>query len=60
MYSLLKILEEAGFILLDGEYPFEVMKLSSEIAPLLEHCETTKIPIEEILVNLRLDLLRHT
>lgn len=57
MYSLLKILQDAGFILIDGEYPFETMKLASEIASLSEHCEAAKIQLENVVVDQRFDLL---
>jgi hypothetical protein len=58
MYSLLEILRDAGFVSIEGDYPFEQMTLAGEIlATVLKECETAKVSIEDVLVDLRFDLL---
>ncbi len=59
MYSVLRILREAGLIKVEGEYPFEEIRLadSSGIREILERCESAAIPLEDVVVDLRFDLL---
>ena len=58
MYSLLQILREAGLVALEGDYPFEEMHVAGEVLrAILQQCETAKIPVEDVLVDLRFDVL---
>jgi hypothetical protein len=59
MYSVLQILREAGLIEMEGEYPFEEIRLaeSSAIEALLKRCEAATVPFEDIVVDLRFDLV---
>jgi hypothetical protein len=58
MYALLGILHEAGFVEIEGEYPFEAVKPVGEfLETILHKCEAAKIPIEDVVVGLRFELL---
>jgi hypothetical protein len=61
LYVLLEPLKKAGLVEIDGEYPFEEMRLTadSQIAKTIaDECESHKIPLEEVLVDLRVEALR--
>lgn len=59
MYSLLHILRDAQLILIEGAYPFEEIRLTeaSPLELLLKQCESAGIPIQNVVVNLRFDLV---
>ena len=60
LYVLLDFLKKERLIEIDGEYPFEEMKLAadSQIAKAIaDECESAKIPLEEVLVELNIDRL---
>ena len=59
MYSVLQVLRESGVIQMEGEYPFEEIRFmdSSGIEEILSRCETAGIPLEDIVVELRFDLV---
>lgn len=59
MYSVLHVLRAARFIDLEGDYPFEEIRLTSGgIESVLKRCEAAKIQIEDVLAGLRFDLLK--
>ena len=51
MDSLIQILKHAGFITVEGDYPFEELKPT--IGTLLAQCEAAGIQIEDVVVDLR-------
>ena len=59
MYSVLKTLRDAGLITMAGEYPFEEIQFneSTEIEALVKRCELTGISQEDVVVELRFELL---
>ncbi len=60
-YVLLDLLQKECLIEVDGEYPFEEMKLAadSQIAKIItDECESARIPLEEVFVDLRIEALR--
>jgi hypothetical protein len=64
MYPLLDELKKAGFIEIEDSYPFEDVKISPTasgfnlLGAMARFCETEKIPLREVLVDLRFDLLQ--
>ena len=58
MYSVLGILREAKLIDMQGEYPFEEIRVaeSSGIEEILRRCEAAAIPLEDVVVDLRCNL----
>ena len=61
LYALLDPLKQARLIEVGGEYPFEEMRLAadSEIAKTIAHeCERAKIPLEDVFVELRIEVLQ--
>jgi hypothetical protein len=65
MYHLLKELEDGGFVEIEGKYPFQDVMLGSDaqtgwplIADLARFCAAEKIPLRDLIVDLRFDLLR--
>jgi hypothetical protein len=60
LYVLLDPLKQGGLIEVDGEYPFEEMRLTadSQIAKTIaDECESSKIPVEEVFVNVCIEAL---
>jgi hypothetical protein len=59
MYSALQMLRGAHLIRLEGEYPFEEIRFSEPdaIEAILRRCEASKIALEDVLAELRFDLL---
>jgi hypothetical protein len=64
MYATLAILQQAGLIQVEKQYPFEDVRLpkaSGASAPVLatisQFCEQEQIPLREVIVDLRFDLL---
>ena len=59
MYSLLRVLKDAQLITIEDSYPFEVIKLAAgnPMEMLLKHCEAARIPIQNVVVDLRFDLV---
>ncbi len=65
MYHLLKELEDGGFIQIEGEYPFQDVMLASDpqtgwplIADLARFCAAQKASLRDLIVDLKLDVLR--
>ena len=64
MYDLLKELESARVVQIEGQYPFQdvVLAPSSEgwqlIGDLARYCATEKLPLRDVIVDLRFELLR--
>lgn len=59
MYAVLRILREAGLIELTGQYPFEEIRLTGkEEGAIFQRCEAAKIAPEDVIVELRFDLLK--
>jgi len=61
LYLLLDLLQKEHLIEVDGEYPFEEMKLAADsliAETLADRCESAKIPLEEVFVDLRIEGLR--
>jgi len=58
MYSLLENLRDAGFVSIEGDYPFEQLSLAGDVlGTVLKECETADIRVEDVVVDLRFDLL---
>jgi hypothetical protein len=60
LYVLLDLLKDKHLIGIDGEYPFEEMKLAadSQIAKaIVDQCERARIPLEEVFVYSRIEAL---
>ena len=59
MYSVLHVLRAARFIDLEGDYPFEEIRLTDgAMESVLIRCEAAKIKVEDVLAGLRFDLLK--
>jgi len=59
MYAELQVLREAGLIELAGQYPFEEISLpNSEEQAIFQRCETHKVALEDVIVELRFELLQ--
>ena len=61
MYSVLQVLRDAKLISVEGEYPFEEIRLAGEglaLEAILKRCETAKIPVHDVVAELRFDLLK--
>jgi hypothetical protein len=64
MYPLLDELRTAQIIEVEDEYPFEDVKISATasglnlLGAIARFCETEKIPLRDVLVDLRFDLLQ--
>lgn len=61
MYSVLKVLREARLIKLEGEYPFEEIRLTGDgitMESVLKRCEAAGIAVEDVVAELRFDLLK--
>jgi len=64
MYATLEILEQAGLIELEKEYPFEDVRILASntagwnaLAAISRFCERENIPLRDVIVDLRFDLL---
>lgn len=60
MYSLLQVLRDARLVDVRGEYPFEEIRLTDQATALkaiLERCESARIAVEDVVAELRFDLL---
>ncbi len=60
MYSVLTVLREARLIDLEGEYPFEEIRLAGEgiaMESILQRCEVAKVALEDVVGELKFDLL---
>jgi len=60
MYSVLKVLREARLIALEGEYPFEEIRLAGEgiaMESILQRCQVAGIAVEDVVADLKFDLL---
>ncbi len=61
MYSVLEVLREARLINLEGEYPFEEIRLAGDgiaMESILKQCESAGIAVEDVVADLRFDLLK--
>jgi hypothetical protein len=64
LYPLLDELKKAGFIEVEDRYPFEDVKILPAtcgvnlLRAIAHFCETEKIPLRDVLVDLRFDSLR--
>ena len=64
MYSLLKELESAGLVRIEGQYPFHDVLLAPAAqgwplgADLARYCAIEKLSLRDIIVDLKFDLLR--
>jgi hypothetical protein len=61
MYSVLQVLREARLIKIEGEYPFEEIRLAGDgitMESVLKRCEAAKIAVEDVVAELRFDLLK--
>lgn len=61
MYSVLQVLREARLINLEGEYPFEEIHFTGNgiaMESVLKRCEAASIAVEEVVAELRFDLLK--
>ena len=63
MYPLLEELKQGKFIEVEDQYPFEDVKIASTssgvnvLKAIARFCEQTKIPLHDVLVDLRFELL---
>ena len=59
MYAALRVLREAGSIELTGQYPFEEIRLTHhDERAIFKRCEAAKIALQDVIVELRFDLLK--
>ena len=61
LYVLLDLLKKERLIEIEGEYPFEEMKVTADsliAATIADRCESANIPLEEVLVDLHIEALR--
>lgn len=64
MYSLLKELESAGPVQIEGQYPFQDVMLAPAaqgwplIGDLARYCAAEKLSLRDVIVDVRFDLLR--
>lgn len=64
MYALLKELQRAKFIDIEEQYPFEDVKVLpavsgwNALAAIAQFSETTKVPLRDLLVDVRFELMR--
>jgi hypothetical protein len=64
MYGLLKELESAGSVQIEGQYPFQDVMLVPAaqgwplIADLARYCTAEKLSLRDVIVDLKFDLLR--
>ena len=61
MYFVLKVLRDARLIELEGEYPFEEIRLMGDgivMESVLKRCEAAGIAVEHVVAELRFDLLK--
>lgn len=61
MYSVLHVLRVARLIGLEGDYPFEEIRLTGDgidMESVLKRCEAAKIQVEDVVAGLRFDLLK--
>jgi hypothetical protein len=57
MYAGLTVLRDAGVIELTGPYPFEEVRLAGAGRAIFDRCEAHQIRVEDVIVDLRFDLL---
>jgi hypothetical protein len=60
LYVLLDLLRNERLIEVEGEYPFEEMKLAADAGiakTIAEECESARIPMEQVFVDLRIEVL---
>jgi hypothetical protein len=60
MYSVLQVLRRARLIELEGEYPFEEIRFAGDgiaVEEILQRCDAGKIAIEDVVAELRFDLI---
>jgi len=64
MCGLLKDLESAGSVQIEGQYPFQDVMLAPAaqgwplVADLARYCATEKLSLRDVIVDLKFDLLR--
>ena len=61
MYSVLPVLRNARLIEVDGDYPFEEIRLTGDAAAMEaihQRCEAAGIPLEDVVAELRFELLK--
>ena len=63
MYPLLKELREHGLVEVEDKYPFEDVRIAAQsgsnlVAAVVRSCESKGIPLREVLVDLRFELLQ--
>jgi predicted transcriptional regulator len=63
MYGLLKELENAGSVRIEGEYPFQDVVPTAGgdwplIVDLARYCAAEKLPLKDVIVDLKFELLR--
>jgi hypothetical protein len=60
MYSVLTVLRQARLIDLEGEYPFEEIRLAGDaiaMESILQRCEAANVALEDVVAELNFDLL---
>lgn len=64
MYGILKELESAGSVQIEGQYPFQDVVLAPAaqgwplVADLARYCASEKLSLRDVIVDLKFDLLR--
>jgi hypothetical protein len=64
MYPLLNELRTKRFVEVEDKYPFEDVRITSSpsgwnvVAAVAQFCESEKVPLRDVLVDLRFDLLQ--
>ena len=57
MYSVLQVLRHARLIELEGQYPFEEIRMSGGAETIVKRCDAARILLEDVLVEFRFDRL---
>ena len=57
MLALIEILRAARFLELEGEYPFETMRLTGTLDSCIQKWIGANVPLEKVIVDLQFELL---
>ncbi len=55
LIALVEILREARFLEIEGEYPFETMRISRALDFYIQKCLRANVPLEKVIVDLRFE-----
>jgi hypothetical protein len=57
MIALIEILREARFLEIEGEYPFETMRVTGALDSCIQKCIGANVSLEKVIVDLQFELL---